>query len=281
MSGKETGVPVPGCGENNGPEKGAGLLLTNPFASVAVWFLSLFIFADIFGVFRTPDAGMILLYTFVSCILLGTLLPVYFIRRAFIAGTVNMFQIGFRSLRRTFLMVALTLIMGYLIMILAVPAGELRISFLDTILVLLPTAIASVMMCWVLTGTHIQARVRSRGTLVSVVVGVILTAFLFAISTCAYIPVTSVFFARSFITGVIAALFFFSVRDVYATIVVVTLCSALLSRDTVAGIAGTDMTAAYLAAVFSIAALTIVHVYFTRNFRTISLPVTCGVPGRK
>jgi hypothetical protein len=179
-------------------------------------------------------------------------------------------------------MVILTLIMGYLVMILAVPAGESRISFLDTILVLLPTAIASVMICWVLTGTHIQAQVRSRGTLVSVVVGVILTAFLFTISTCAYLtPVTPVFFARSFVTGVLAALFFFSVRDVYATIVVVTLCSALLAQDPVAGIAGADMTAAYLAAVFSIAALTIVHVYFTRNFRTISLPVTCSVPGRK
>ena len=47
---------------------------------------------------------------------------------------------------------------------------------------MLPTAIAAVMICWVLVGTHIQAFVRSGGVVISVFTGVLLTALVFALS---------------------------------------------------------------------------------------------------
>lgn len=263
------------------PGEDAGSLIRVPLVITAAWIIITFIFTMIFGVFRGTVTGGILIYTLVSCILIGTILPVYPLRRAFIAGAVNMFQIGFRPVRRTVLMVVLTLIMGYVVMILTLPSGQSRVSFLNTILLLLPTAIASVMICWVVMGTHTQALVRNRGTLFSISAGVVVTALIFALSSCAYLaPVNPGLIASSLGIGIIAALFFFSVRDVYATVIVVTLCNALMIQNT-AGIMEPDMPLVYLSVVLAIAALTMVHAYFMQNFRTIVVPVFPRADGQK
>ena len=261
------------------PGEDAGSLIRVLLVITAAWLIITFIFTMIFGVFRGEVTGGILIYTLVACILVGTIFPVYPLRHAFITGAVNMFQIGFRPVRRTVLMVALTLIMGYVVMILTIPAGQSRVSFLDTILLLLPTAIASVMICWVVMGTHIQALVRNRGTLFSIIAGVVVTALMFTVSSCAYLaPVNPGLIASSLGIGIIAALFFFSVRDVYATIIVVTLCNSLTIQNT-AGIVEPDMPLVYLSVVLAIAALTIIHAYFMQNFRTIVVPVSLREDG--
>ena len=104
------------------------------------------------------------------------------------------------------------------------PFGTDRLAFANAFLLLLPTAAATVMVCWVLAGTHVQAFVRSGGAVLSISTGVVITSILFASATLAASPSVrqeGILF-WPVCTGIGAALFFFAVRDVWATVIVVT-----------------------------------------------------------
>ena len=98
---------------------------------------------------------------------------------------------------------------------------------------MLPTAIAAVMICWVLVGTHIQAFVRSGGVVISVFTGVLLTALVFALSMTVLFAGADLreMVVQFFAAGCVAAFLFFAVRDVYATIIVVTLSLVVLENS--------------------------------------------------
>jgi hypothetical protein len=149
------------------------------------------------------------------------------------------------------------------------------LMFANAFLLLLPTAIASVMICFVLIGTHIQAFVRSGGAVLSLSLGIIVTAMLFGMTTFAYFPVVLVKDAVFVLVGVgiIAGLFFFAIRDVYATTIVVGGCGVFIYADklnpqylhnTVPGV--------WISAGLAACSLIGIHMYLSRNFTTIMIP---------
>jgi hypothetical protein len=219
-----------------------------------------------------PDPPGILPFTVVVCIITGILVPVYCIKNSFVTGTVNMFQIGFRSVRRTFVMVFLTAVMGYAAVVLVRPFGDNRFAFINAFLLVLPMAIASVMICWALAGTHVQAYVRERGIKVSIILGVAATAVLFGIALPVYSGTigSTVPVSQSVVIGIVAALFFFSVRDVYATAVIVAVCTVFAVTGSLDPVYLYRASGAIsISAVLCVASLAAVHLYFSRNFRTI------------
>jgi hypothetical protein len=259
-------------------------LLLIPFLVYLAWLIEVFLLAGKDHLLEHPEPAGIALYTIIGCILTGIVIPMILIRKAFLSGAVNMFQIGFRTIRRTILACSVTAAIGFGMILLLNPFGIDRIAFASAFLLLLPTAAASVMICWILIGTHLQAFVRSGGAVVSIPVGVITTGLLFAISTLVMNP--SVRQDGSFIWplcfGMGAALFFFAVRDVYATVIMVTGISVFAR----AGMSDSPYLHGlspliYASTVLAVAALVGIHIFLFMNYTTIQVPSGLRSPGGK
>jgi hypothetical protein len=250
-------------------------LLVIPLAVYAAWLLEIFLLEGSLHLFERFDPPLLFLYTLIACILTGTVVPLICIRTAFISGAVNMFQIGFRSFRRTVMACTLTGILCYASVIFLNPFGTDRVTFLNAFLLLLPGAIASVMICWILVGTHVQAFVRSGGVAVSVSVGIMVTSALFGLTIFAFFPATfhqDTLFISVF-AGVVAAVFFFAVRDVYATSIVVGVCNVLTMANRISP-AYLNNKSVFMGinATLAVAALAGIHWYLFRNYMTIEIP---------
>ncbi|MFA4875940.1 MAG: hypothetical protein WC586_00875 [Methanoregula sp.] len=271
MSGRETGkIPQPKFPilKNEGWLR----LFLIPLLIYIAWLVETFLLVGQARFFQQPDAAGIYLYTAVACILIGLVVPVMYLRRSFLSGAVNMHQVGFRPAWRTGPIVLVTLVVLLPVSILFNPFGTDRIAFLLAFLLVLPTAAASVMICFVLLGTHIQAFMRNGGILAAVSSGVIVTSVLFWFTTLVRAPglpaQDTLLFSLG--TGVIIAVFFFSVRDVYATVLLAAVCLVF-------GLAGQLSPPALESALFPISAAAVliivlllgIHAYFYRKYTTI------------
>jgi hypothetical protein len=131
------------------------------------------------------------------------------------------------------------------------------------------------MVCWVLVGTHVQAFVRTGGAVLSITSGVVVTSLLFASATLAASPSVRqegpLFWPVCI--GMGAALFFFAVRDIYATVIVVAGSDVFAGAGTFdpVSLSGTH-PGIYLSSLLAIAALLALHIYLSRNFATIPVP---------
>jgi hypothetical protein len=250
-------------------------LLVIPFAIYTAWLLETFLLEGSMHTFERFDPPGIFLYTIIACIITGIVAPLLYIRNTFISGAVNMFHIGFRSLRYTFLTCFLTCSICYGAVILFNPFGNDRFAFFNAIILLLPSAIASVMMCWVLMGTHVQAFVRSGGAIVSISIGIMVTTVLFGVTTFAYFPAfpqQDMIFS-SVIIGIIAAIFFFAVREVYATILVVAICSVFAMADRINPFyVQNAVPYVWMSAALAVSVMMGIHLYLSRNYMTLKIP---------
>ena len=250
-------------------------LLVIPFAIYTAWLLETFLLEGSMHLFERFDPPGIFLYTIIVCIITGIVAPLLYIRKTFISGAVNMFHIGFRSLRYTFLTCFLTCSICYGAVLIFNPFGNERFAFLNAFILLLPSAIASVMMCWVLMGTHVQAFVRSGGAIVSISIGIMVTTVLFGVTTFAYFPAfpqQDMIFS-SVIIGIIAAIFFFAVREVYATILVVAICSVFTLADRINPFyVQNTVPYIWMSAVLAVSVLMGIHLYLSRNYMTLKIP---------
>jgi len=251
-------------------------LLVIPVLVYTAWMLETFLLEGNMNLFMRVDPMGNLIYTLIACIITGMVIPLLCIRKTFISGAVNMFQIGFRSLRRTLLACVLTCTIGSVAVIIFNPFVTDRFMFVNAFLLLLPGTIASVMICWVLIGTHIQAFVRSGGVIISLSVGIIVTAMLFGMTTFAYFPAVlqqDALFS-SVCIGIIAGLFFFAVRDVYATSIVVGGCSVFTLADRITPVyLYNAIPSVWISAGLAVCTLMGIHLYLSRNFTTIMIPV--------
>lgn len=277
MNSTQPAVPIP----FNPPDSPASRfvlfrLLILPFAIYCVWMIVTALFDGDHRLFWDADPRGIIVYTVFACIITGMILPLYCIRESFVTGAVNMFQIGFMPVRRTFFACAMTIFFGYPVIVFFSPPGTEASVFLYIFLLLLPTAVASVFVCWVLLGTHVQAFVRGGGTAVSIAAGSLVTAWLFCITSFAHSPPVNQQSALVgfLVLGLAAAIFFFAVRDVYAASIFVAFGLTLVMADRI-GISGTQaaLPAVCGSALLVVFTLLAIHFWLVRNFRTVKVPV--------
>jgi hypothetical protein len=250
-------------------------LLLIPFLVYLVWLTGIYLLVGNNRLLEHPEPVGIALYTVIVCILTGMIIPVICIRKAFITGAVNMFQIGFRTRHRTILACSVTCAIGLGIILLASPFGTDRFAFANAFLLLLPTAAASVMVCWVLAGTHVQAFVRSGGAVRSIVTGVVVTGLLFASATLAGSPSLWPDGAFFWLVGIGmgSALFYFAVRDVYATVILVA-GSGVFARAGMfdSGYLHGIHPGIYASTLLAVLVLLALHLHLSRNYATIMVP---------
>lgn len=249
-------------------------LLVIPVAIYVAWLLEIFLLEGSERLFERFNPPHLFLYTLIACILTGIIVPLLCVRASFVSGAVNLFQIGFRSFRRTIMSCTLAGIICYAAVIFLNPFGTDRIAFAYVVLLLLPGAIASVMICWVLVGTHVQAFVRSGGMVISISVGILVTAALFGMTTFAYFPAAfrqDLLFS-AFIIGFIASVFFFAVRDVYSTSLIVGVCSVITQADRISPLYLHNAAVyVWINAVLTISILAGIHLYLSRNYVTLEI----------
>jgi hypothetical protein len=250
-------------------------LIITPFIIVIIWLLENYLLTVTPHLFSNVNYPDLVIFTALSCILVGILVPILRLQAAFLSGAINMFQIGFRSARRTVAAVGLTAFAVYTFLVLTGVTGGIDSSgeaMLFTLL--LPTAVAAVMICWVLIGTHIQAYVRWGGSMISIFTGTLVTALIFALSMV-ILFVSQDFremFIWFFIAGLVSALFFFAVRDVYATVIVVTSCLMILLNTRInQEYFNTFSPVVVLCGILVVGVLVGVHWHFSRHYRTIVL----------
>jgi len=250
-------------------------LLLIPLIAYAIWVFEMYLLEGRIQLFLHPDPAGLLLYTLICCIAIGIAIPVLIIRKSFMYGDVTMFHLGFRSWYRTVLGVVLILLVIGLVSTLQNPFGTDKSAFFLAFLLILPTGIATVMICWVLVGTHIQALVRGGGALLSIPVGVAITAILFGLASKAQFPVVTTpdTLFWHMVAGVAAAVFFFLVRDVWSTAVFVTgeLVYLLAGWFSVSGLYPV-YSAIILSAAISVGVLIAIHWYLSCHFLTIPAP---------
>ncbi len=253
-------------------------LVLIPLVIALIWLQENYLLAGNTRLFLQASLSGLVIYSVLAGILVGIIVPAVRIRAAFLSGAVNMFQIGFRSTRRTVAAVSLTALGVYAGCMILALSGQVSFDHSTgaaLFILLLPAAIAAVMICWVLVGTHVQAYVRSDGAMISVFAGVLLTALVFALSMAVLFGGADVqeSVAGFFAAGCIAALFFFAVRDVYATIIVVTTSLVVLENSRI------DPTylvpfspVVALCGILTTGALVGLHWHFSRHYTTVLLP---------
>jgi len=223
------------------------------------------------------------MYVLVAGILIGTVAPAIFLKSGFLSGAVNMYQIGFRNLRRTIVTAGIFACAGYLVLVVATPYASSPSTFIGTVLFLLPVAISSVMICWVLIGTHLQAYVRRYGAPVSILAGVTVTGMLFGISFAAHSPPLSDsrFILVAVGIGAATAIVFFAVREIWSAIIFTTFALAWFVRGWIDPAYVTPVSPlVILSAVLAILALLVSERYLMKRFITIRLPVRAVTSGK-
>ena len=265
----------PGCSSGCWMQAAPGRLILFPLILTGAWILETFLFQGWPQVFLHPEPAGLLFYTLMTCMFIGILVPVILMRQAFLRGDANMHQLGFRSVRRTFLLAGLTLLIVWMAVVLQNPFGTDRMAFVSVYFLLLPTGIATAMVCCVLAGTHVQAFVRERGALVSILAGTAVAALLFALSLPAHFPdaVTPESFLRFLPAGALLALFFFAVRDVWAVSIAVTgLLVWLMAGWLDPAQVSLQYPAVLAAALLGAGTLATLHGYLSRHYITIPAP---------
>lgn len=250
-------------------------LLIIPLIIYVVWVLETFLLEGSLGLFGHYQSLPLILYTVFANIMVGILVPLSCLGSAFRNGAVTTLQIGFRSLRRTALASTFTGIIGYVALVTFTPYGADRLALFNMLGLVLPVAIASVMVCWVLTGTHLQAYVRHSGAFASIVAGVLITGLLFGLTALAHSPpVNQSYGILVFIlTGMASAVYFFSIRDVYASSVFVAFgLAGILPSQIDPVYRDQAIPLVYGMALLSIICLIACHLYLARNFKTVRLP---------
>ena len=268
-------MKTPSSGTASNPFSPVLRLLVIPFLVFLAWLLEIFLLAGNNHLLAHPDPAGIALYTVVGCVLTGMVIPLICIRKAFVTGAVNMFQIGFRPVHRTILACSATGAFGLGMIVLFNPFGTDRFAFANALILVLPTAVASVMVCWVLAGTHVQAFVRNGGAALSISTGVVVTTLLFASAMIATDPSVrqegSLFWPVC--TGIGAALFFFAVRDVYATVMVVAGSGVFIYAGVFdPGYLRGTHPIIYALSLIAVVVLIAFHIYLSRDYTTIMLP---------
>ena len=250
-------------------------LVLIPIMIVITWLLENYLLAGTTHLFTTANFPVLVAYTVVSSVLVGIVVPVMRIRAGFLSGAVNMFQIGFRSARRTAAAAGITALAIYTVLTVTGAATMSWVQGAALFLLVIPTSIATVMLCWVLAGTHVQAYVRGGGAVISILCGTLVTALLFAISVSVLFASGNFqeIFPEFFVIGCVSALFFFAVRDVYASVLVIASFLSIFLAPYIDPryIVSVSPIVAFCG-IFAFIILAGAHSHFSRHYTTVVLP---------
>lgn len=190
-------------------------------ALYALWVLTTYLLEGRVLTLQRPEAtGARLAYALVANILVGIGGSILVIRSLSRAGTISPRQAGFRGLTHATVAVLVGALCGIAVYAAQGAPSSNPVVILNAYAQVLVTSVAEVLVCWAVIGSAVEALLRHRGKLVSVVLAAIISSVLFGVYHFAHSPPfnTVAFVVLLTIVGLGTSLFFFVSRDVYGTI---------------------------------------------------------------
>jgi hypothetical protein len=198
------------------PMLGPGLLL------FLAWTLATYSLEGRIGLTRHPTVLGRVLYVVIANVLIGVFAAGWVLRSALRAGEVSSEQLGFRSLPRTLIAVALALVAALGAFALLNPPSLEPIILMNLFAQVLPVSTAEVVVCWALIGVGVEALMRARGRALALVLGIVAADVLFGLyhfaHSAPFNQLGTVLFLM--LPGVVTSLVYFLGRDIYAAIAI-------------------------------------------------------------
>jgi hypothetical protein len=162
------------------------------------------------------------LYVVVANILVGTIAATGVLRSILTAQVATVEQMGFATLPRTLLAIALAVVAGSAFLRMQQEVIWTPMLLLNAFAMVLQTTIAEVLVCWVVIGVSVQALAQPRGRMMAVLLAVIATDLLFGIYHYAHsAPFNQTWMvALLLLPGLVTSLVYFLGRDIYAAMII-------------------------------------------------------------
>ena len=160
-------------------------------------------------------------YTVVANFLIGIIVGVWVLRSFLRSGVVTLKQSGFNSIHHTVVAVVVAGVIGFILLMVLNPPSLNPIIILNIYAQVLTVSIAEIIVCWGVIGVSFEAVTRTKGRVVSMLIGILSADFLFGIYHFAHSPpfnqIGMVLFLM--VIGLFTSLIYFIGRNIYATIV--------------------------------------------------------------
>jgi len=197
-------------------------ILCLAFVAYGIWVIATFLLEGRILTLLRPEAVIDrIVYTLVANILIGSLLALLVVRYAITRKIISLKSAGFQSLKRTLIAVVIAGILGAIILALQQPSSLDPVVLLNVYAQVFTVTIAEIAVCWIVVGSITEGVLSTKGKVVALIGGILLSSILFGIYHFAHSPPfnqpTMVAFLS--IVGLVTSLVYFISRDVYATMV--------------------------------------------------------------
>lgn len=188
----------------------------------AMWFIATyFLEGRNLSLLRPEAVFERVVYIIIATFFIGTVASILVLRHFIASGVVTLDQLGFRSIRHTFIAVVISGLLGFSIFIVMNPPSLNPIVILNIFAQVLPVSLAEVVVCWAVIGANFGSLAQKRGRIVSLLAGILAADILFGFYHFAHSPpfnqVGMVLFLM--IPGFLTCLVYFFGRNIYATII--------------------------------------------------------------
>lgn len=200
-----------------------------PLGTYLLWVSSTYMLEGRINLLQQQDVLGRFSYVIIANILIGNILAMYLLKRSIKSRFSSLNQLGFRSLKRTLLMVTIAVIIGLLLFTVQQPSSLNPIIIMNTFAQTLPTSIAEVVVCWVLIGVSFESFLLSKKRSIHIRANRIMCIILASVTATFFFGLYHFAHSEPFnqlrmvlflmLPGLLTSAFYFGVRDLYATII--------------------------------------------------------------
>ena len=201
----------------NGKKK----LIVIPIIIYLIWILATYLLEGRINLLQKPDPQGRFMYVVVANIAVGTVIAIWLLKPSISSGFLTIRQLGFQSVKRILIGVTIAGVIGFILFIAQRPATLDPVIVLNIFAQTLPGSIAEVVVCWAAIGTTFESVARSKGRIISIILGAAIATMLFGIYHFAHSPPFNEPEVVLFLMypGILTSLVYFIGRDIYATII--------------------------------------------------------------
>ena len=201
-----------------------GSRITSPvlwsIAVYLVWTLATYALEGRVNLLQQPTIAGRYTYVLIANVLIGTIWAFWVLRSLLSSQAVSLIQMGFRSLGRTAVTIAIALGIGGGYLFFVRPPTWSLLVIINGYTQVLTVSIAEIVVCWALVGTNFELLTKSKGKPLSLLAGILAATLLFAVYHVGHsAPFNQIrMMLILLMPGIMTSLFYFISREIYATI---------------------------------------------------------------
>lgn len=197
-------------------------ILCLALVTYVIWVIATFLLEGRILTLLRPEAVVHrVVYTLIANILIGSLLALLVVHHAITRKIISLNSAGFQSFKRTLIAVAIAFILGAIVLVLQQLPSLDPIVLLNVYAQVFTVTIAEIAVCWIVVGSITEGSLSTKGKVVALAGGIILSSILFGVYHFSHSPPFNqpAMVAFLSIIGLVTSLVYFIGRDLYATMV--------------------------------------------------------------